>query len=90
MRTKCDKLPCTFHAHPWFGGSPWYDWAYVEFAKEGSNSDVRKKYDPLLILGFICAFGMLCGLPGNLKNGARTLTGARFSHSGPPFFGPDF
>ena len=35
-------------------------------------------------------FCMLFGLPGNLENGARTLTGVRFSHFGPPFFRPDF
>ena len=45
----------------------------------------------LLILGSIWdPFSMLFGVPGNLENGARTLTGVRFSHFGPPFFRPDF
>ena len=33
-------------------------------------------------------FGMLCGVPGNLENGTRTLTGVRFPHLDLIFSGP--
>ena len=35
-------------------------------------------------------FGILFGRLGNFENGARTLTGIRFSHFGLPFFRLDF
>ena len=53
MRTVCDGMQCIFHAHPRYGGNPWYDWAYVEFAEDDVSGSLIKKYYPSLILGFI-------------------------------------
>ena len=53
MRTQYNDLPCVFHAHPWFGGGPWYDWAYVELMEDDVDGKEVKMYYPSLILGFI-------------------------------------
>ena len=53
MATSCDDMKCTFRAHPWYQGGPWYDWAYVQFLEQDSVGNEIIQYFPSLILGFI-------------------------------------
>ena len=53
LRTECDKVKCSFHAHPWFQGKSWNDWVLVEYAELDHEEKETFKYYPSMVLGFV-------------------------------------
>ena len=58
LKMDCDDDEFLFHAHPWYQGKPWHDWAFVEYTKKDKYGDCFIRY-PSLILRFVQLSNMM-------------------------------
>ena len=53
MRTECDDVKCSFHAHSWFQGRSWNDWALLEYMELDHKEKEILTHYPSMVLGFV-------------------------------------
>ena len=53
LRTECDDVKCSFHAHSWFQEKCWNDLALVEYMELDGEGKETFKYYPSMVPGFV-------------------------------------